>query len=150
MSTHTKSTGFTVIELMIGMLAMAVMALTVGSMLYFGWLGWRRSNEIVNMQRDASLALRVMAKEIRMSSIDDIIEGNPLVCENANGTATFTGSGGNLDVSGSISMRLVRGWVGSFNTVKQTDGTNSWIEITLNLNTETDQNNNALKISPRN
>lgn len=154
MRARNKTGGFSIIELMLGVIAMAVLVLAIGSMLVFGWRGWRHGNEIVNMQRDASLALRVIAKEIRMSNFSAITDGNPLICPTASGTATFTWSGGNLDISGSSPMRLVQGWTTYFNSEKMEDAsggvTSQWVRIALNLNTGVDQINNTLDVYPRN
>lgn len=72
MKARKQSKGFTVVELMVGMLAMSVMVLVVGSMLFYGWLGWRRSMESVGMQRDALIAMETIAKEIRSSNISEV------------------------------------------------------------------------------
>jgi prepilin-type N-terminal cleavage/methylation domain-containing protein len=64
---HKKksSQGFTVIELLMGMLASSILALTVGLVIYYGWQGWLRNVESVSMQRDAMIAMRVIEKKIR-------------------------------------------------------------------------------------
>ena len=72
MKIKKQRSGFTVMELMVGMIAFSVMVLVVGSMLVFGWLGWRRSAESVAMQRDAVIAMNMIAKEIRMSNLGEI------------------------------------------------------------------------------
>lgn len=72
MKTKKQCKGFTLVELMVSMLAFAVMVLAVGSMLFYGWLGWRRNTESVSMQRDALIAMNVIAREIRNSSINEV------------------------------------------------------------------------------
>lgn len=72
MKIKNQSSGFTIVELMVSMLAFSVMVLVVGSMLFYGWLGWRRNTESVNMQRDALIAMNTIAREIRNSTISEV------------------------------------------------------------------------------
>lgn len=90
------------------------------------------------MQRDASLAMRVIAREIRQTPINNITGGNTLRCVNSGGTTTFSVSGGDLvhAVDGNTLMLLVRDWVSYFNTQKNTDGRS--VTVMLNLDTGTD------------
>lgn len=112
MNTHKSKSGFTLVELMVVALAFAVLALATGSMLVFGWQGWKKMSDSVEMQRDASLAMYVMAREVRKSAVADITVGNGLLgCVNPDGESVgFTVSGGSLDmaVNGSFSMSLIR------------------------------------------
>jgi Tfp pilus assembly protein PilW len=64
--------GFSVAELMVGMLAFAILALSMGAMLVYAWLGWRDSTESLNLQRDAMVAMLTIEKEIRNSHISEI------------------------------------------------------------------------------
>ncbi len=67
-----KKQGFSLFEMLASILAFSILTLSVGIILVRGWTGWRWSNEAVAMQRDASLALKVVSREIRCSSIDHI------------------------------------------------------------------------------
>jgi Tfp pilus assembly protein PilW len=69
---YTKMAGFTIMELMVGILAMAIIALAVGSMLVYGWNGWRRNMESIEMQRNAMVAMHVLEQRIRNAAMDDI------------------------------------------------------------------------------
>ncbi len=60
-----KTDGFTIIELMVGIIGFGIIALAVGSMLVFGWMSWRRNAESVQMQRNAMVAARVIEHGIR-------------------------------------------------------------------------------------
>ena len=112
MKSHESKSGFTLVELMVVALAFSILALATGSMLVFGWQGWKRMNDSVDMQRDASLAMRVMAREVRKSTIANITVGSgQLGCVNPDGEAIgFAVSGGNLDMSvdGTFFMHLIR------------------------------------------
>jgi len=119
---HTSCSGFTLVELMMAMLATAILALTVGSLLVFAWKGWRINNESVNMQRDVSLAMKIMAREIRKASIENITDGNQLTCINATNTVSFTVSDDdlNIQVNSDTAWPIVRDCVDSFSTTADT------------------------------
>ena len=146
---NKSSSGFTIFEVLVAMLATSILILIVGLMLYVGWLGWRRNSESVNMQRDASLAMRIMAREIRRTPIDEITIGNSLICANTNGTYSFTMSGDdlNLQKDSDPQWALIRDCVSSFSTSK----TNAaGVVVTLNLDTGSDDSNNKMIIYSRN
>ena len=133
MNTNETKSGFTLIELMMTAVAFSILALATGSMLVFGWQGWTRINASVDMQRDASLAMRVMAREVRKSSVANITVGSSLGCVDPSGSnVTFTVSNGNLEmaVGGTFFMNLVRGQAVSLSS-SITNSTG--VAITLNL-----------------
>lgn len=72
MNTQSKKQGFSLIELMVAMVAFSVLTLVVGTLIVYSWMGWRDHTESVNMQRDAMIAMRIMAKEIRSSNISEV------------------------------------------------------------------------------
>ena len=72
MKRKKRCAGFTLVELMMAMLAMSVLLLATGAMLVYSWLGWRRNMESVSMQRDAVIAMETIGREIRNSNISDI------------------------------------------------------------------------------
>ena len=72
MRTKTEKQGFTLVELMVSMIAFTLLALIAGTILVFAWNGWRDSMETMGMQRDAMIAMRIMEKEIRNSNIDEV------------------------------------------------------------------------------
>ena len=153
--TRKSRNGFTLVELMVATLAFSILVLAVGSMLVFGWMGWKRNNDLVNMQRDASLAMMMISKEIRNASYDEIIEGSGI---------SFTGSGISFAESGndivhSGGMTVVDGWLdtGSFRSRKvEFSGspagfkTNQWVEVAFTLATATETESYLIKVSPRN
>ena len=61
----TRKTGFTLLELLAVMLAAAVLALTAGSMLWYGYRGWQRVGDSIGLQRDMRAAMNVMARSVR-------------------------------------------------------------------------------------
>ena len=140
MNTHRSKSGFTLVELMVTAVAFAILALATGSMLVFGWQGWSRMNDSLDMQRDASLAMRVMAREVRKSAIADVTVGNNLLgCVDPDNKAVdFAVSGGNLDmeINNTFSMHLIRRRAVSLTTTKDT--ANRSVQLTLNLATGND------------
>ena len=67
MNRFKKSTGFSLIELMVASMAMSILALTIGSMIYFSYKGWQQNLDAVELQRTGYLAMRTIASEIRHS-----------------------------------------------------------------------------------
>lgn len=119
-------TGFTLVELLVSMVALSIVALTVGSILYYTWIGWKRNQDSVNMQRDASLTMRMVAKEVRRTAINNISGGNSLIC----GTKSFVPNGKDLNYNG---MAIVDGWLIDFTSTVNTN-TGS-VQVTLKLDT---------------
>ena len=72
MKIKKDSAGFTIIELMVGMVASSIVALAAGSILYFTWIGWRDAGESVALQRDALVAVRTLEHIIRNASLAQI------------------------------------------------------------------------------
>lgn len=72
-----SKSGITIIELMVAIASSAVLAIGIGSVLYFSFLSWNRNIESVEVQRDATLATRVLKKQVRLSrSIDITVQPN--------------------------------------------------------------------------
>jgi prepilin-type N-terminal cleavage/methylation domain-containing protein len=149
--------GFTLIEVMMAAVAFALLVVAVGSMLVFGYMGWRRNNDLVNMQRDASLTMMMISKEIRNASPDEIADGTGGISFAGSGIS-FTESGNNIVHSGS-GMATVNGWLvpNSFITTKREffgsltgSETNHWVEVDFTLATTTETESYSIKVSPRN
>jgi Tfp pilus assembly protein PilW len=73
MTTCGKKTGFTLVELMITMFSAAILVLIVTLILFMGYSEWRVDNEYAKLRRDAAFAIQLMSKEIRQSSITNVI-----------------------------------------------------------------------------
>lgn len=67
-----RHNGFTLVELMVGMLAASVLAITIGSMLFYAYMGWRATRAVSEMERDGSLAMHTMSRVIRGAALRDI------------------------------------------------------------------------------
>lgn len=145
--------GFTLVELMVAALAFSVLALAVGSMLVFGWRGWKRNNDLVSMQRDATLTITAISKEIRNATFEEITDGAGI---------SFSGSGISFNESGNKLMRgnslaVVNGWLvpSTFITRKQqkvnaAGETKEWVDVNFSLQTSTETESYSIEVSPRN
>lgn len=145
--------GFTIMELMVAMIAFSVMVLTVGIILVFSWKSWVNYRDQLAMQRDASLAMLMISKEIRNATYDDITDGTSI---------SFAGSGFSFTPSGndllrSDGMKVVDGWLSenSFISRKLQDQdekgeTNNWVQVSFTLETSTDTENYSIEVMPRN
>lgn len=61
-------TGFTIVELLIGIIAAAILALTAGTMLMNGYRGWVRSLALADMERDAAVAIHTVDLAVRAAT----------------------------------------------------------------------------------
>ncbi len=76
--------GFTLVELMAGMVSAAVLALVFSSVLIFGYKGWTRLRAEADLQADADVALRTIDRIARGASNATWIAGTAtLVFSNA-------------------------------------------------------------------
>lgn len=145
--------GFTIIELLIAVSAFSVMMLLVGSMIVYGWQGWVRNNEIVSMQRNATIAMMMISKEIRNTTYDDITPGAGISFGISG--QSFSESGNRM-VSNDGSTVVDAGLVaGSFITrklegVNAAGKTNQWVEINFTLAATTESVPYTIEVSPRN
>lgn len=145
MKIRKQCKGFTIVELMMAMLAMAILSLAVGSMLVYGWMGWRRNTESVGMQRDAVLAMNVVAREIRNSNISEI---------SADAAGIYFDAGVVRPSATSFlasEIAYTRGInINNFNVNMNVADNAVTVAFTLFTASGTDQNDYAMTIKPRN
>jgi Tfp pilus assembly protein PilW len=134
-----KTAGFTVIELMAGMLGMAVIAMAVGSMLVYGWMGWRRNMESIAMQRNATVAMQVLEKRIRNAEMGEI---------DGFGTHTLTFA----DDPDFSDTEFSEGSFVKINSFKAVTNDLGGVEVSFALSTvsDTDENEYSITVYPRN
>ena len=60
--------GFTIVELLIGVASASILALTAGAILVNAYQGWVRSLAMADMERDAAVAVHVIALAVRGAS----------------------------------------------------------------------------------
>ncbi len=132
MTKRLKKKGFTLVEMMVAMLAGVVLALTAGSMLVFGYTAWIDHTNSIKMQNDASLSMRVIGREIRESSVGDIsytANGLAFSTNAVRTNATSIVVLGNQLIFQPSGFILSEDWVNSFNA--QTNGLG--VDVTLYL-----------------
>lgn len=127
-----KSFGFTLVEMLVAMLAGVVLALTASAMLVFSFTAWGNHTKSVKMQNDASLALLVIGREIRKSNADGIacLGDSIIFYENAvRSNSTRVGVVGDQLVFQPSGFVLVEDWLSLFQ-VKQTG---DLVDVSLSL-----------------
>ncbi len=144
--------GFQLIELMVAMVALGIFAVAASSMLVFIWRGWVNNAQSVQMQRDVSIAMRAMAREIRRTPLDDITPGtSSLTCYNAHtATATvFSKSGDRLNMQSDdgTGTTLISDYVRSFTTSTNANGS---VTINLKLAAPRDSSSSSMVVYSRN
>lgn len=63
-----EKTGFTVVELLIGIMAAAVLAITAGLLLVNIYQGWARGAAAVELEREAAVAIHTLELAVRSAS----------------------------------------------------------------------------------
>lgn len=64
--------GFTMVELMVTLVAASILAVTAGTTLVYSYSGWYRNNAALELQRDATLAMYRLSRAVRMASATDV------------------------------------------------------------------------------
>ncbi len=65
--------GYSLVELMAGMLAATVLALTIGTMLFHAYDAWDENHAAVNLHRDGQNAMDLMTRAIRNAAVTNIV-----------------------------------------------------------------------------
>lgn len=130
--------GFTIVELVAGVMAAAVLAVTFGVVLVYGYRGWKNLQTMAEMERDATLAMRTISRAARCAQTNDIRVANGLlIVSNANGVAeqAFRLSGARLSYAsnGLPGMDLVQADVVAFRCTPVSGGS---IMVVLALSNE--------------
>ena len=127
-ASRTNDSGFSVIELLLVISAASVLALTIGTVVVFTWKGWQQARVSVEMQREMSMSLRVIAREVRESDPADLSGGTSLDCT----SGTFAKSGDNLTFG---NLNLVAGRLRNFSATVN----GSQVNVTLALGARDDR-----------
>ena len=64
--------GFTIVELMLGMVIAAILVLTMAAILWASFSAWRKNSDAVEIQRDATFAMDMISRAIRPASASEI------------------------------------------------------------------------------
>lgn len=119
--------GFTLVEVLAGVLAAAILVLVAGTMLYFSYMGWQRNSNQVDLQQDASAAMGVIARYARSAQPGGLSAGSGvLTMASSNGTVRISKSGNQLifDPNTAISgneLALIPSRVTSFTPIATTN-----------------------------
>lgn len=73
--------GFTMVELLVALVAASILAITAGITLVYCYSGWCRNNAAVELQRDATLAMYRLSSAVRGASATDV--NTPLAGQSA-------------------------------------------------------------------
>lgn len=96
--TMRAKAGFSMAELVLGMLSAAILAVTVGSILFYMNKAVARNSAVADLERDALVALRTLDTAIRAASTNPapVVTTNQLRIVAGGNTRTFSVVGGNL------------------------------------------------------
>ncbi len=139
--------GFTLVELLMGALVMAVLILAVAHVFYYAWMGWSRNVQSVNMQRDAYLAMEQIAREIRNSNIDEV---------SADGSGIYFTPDGSLANPRTSTVNILTSDIAQFPNINiesftvRKNGNQVGVSFTLFTDGRTDENDYAMTILTRN
>lgn len=93
--------GFTLVELMVGMVSAGVLALVFSAVLFYGYKGWTRLRAEAAMQADANVAMRTMDR-IGRAATNATWSANTLSLSQTNGlNVQFSQTGSSLMQNGS-------------------------------------------------
>lgn len=79
MKARTAKKGFTAVELMVAMVSGSVLAITAGTMLFYGYLGWQRNLVNTEVQRDATFAMDFISRAIRPAIATNVVAGGSTI-----------------------------------------------------------------------
>ncbi len=143
--------GFTVPELMVAMLAAAVLTLTMGALLWYSTLAWKRLAVSVNLQRDMRLSMDTLSRMTR-SATGMTFSGSTYTTQYSNQPpAAVTVSGSNLiyDANTSVAgttLVLAQGTYQQFSVAVNTNVAT----VTLRLGTAVETVSNRVVMYRRN
>lgn len=130
MKKQSRKNGLTLIELMVTMVAAAILILIVALILIMAYRSWRINNAFVDLRRDSAFAFSMMARDVRESyydGLDDTTAGSlEVISAVGKPTVTYSQTGNTLTRSGMI---IIPKNVQYFDPAKQEDG----VLLTLEL-----------------
>jgi prepilin-type N-terminal cleavage/methylation domain-containing protein len=119
--------GFTLVEVLVAIVAASILVLTGGAMLYFSYLGWQRDTNAVDMQQDGSAAMLAITRYVRAAQPGGLTAGGGvLTITTSNATVRISKSGSQLIFDpntgvGGNELALVPSRVVSFTPVAMTN-----------------------------
>jgi prepilin-type N-terminal cleavage/methylation domain-containing protein len=126
---NTGPQGFTMVELLVAMIAAPLLSLTIGTMLHYFQSGWKRHAGAVEFQRDATLAMNAIARAVRSAPAGAVSNsaGRLTILAGAGAGTTFYQRGADLVRSGDVNgtapdVVLVSGRLSTFAASNTTSG----------------------------
>ncbi len=86
---RNKTSGFTLIELMIAMIVAGIGILAVSWILLLNQSSWKEGNTKLELQRDTYLAMLKIEYELRLASLDDVTTSDSTLVIDTNGKKFF-------------------------------------------------------------
>jgi len=129
-----RNSGFTLVELMVGMVSAAVLAVVFSAVVIYGYKGWNELQGQADMQADADVVMRTMDQIVRAAS-NVTWSGSTLTVGLTNATTqTFTKTGSNFVwvASGTTSI-LITNRVASFVCGVTNFGDKATVSVALKL-----------------
>jgi len=154
-SVKNKSSGFTIVELIVVVLVVAVLVLVVSRIPLFTSGFWRQGADRLSMQRDANYAMIYIQRRLKPASFT-VAPQVPLYGEGAYdsltiGDVTFEVDDGNHDLveksGGVITGTVISGEEGTVFSVERDEIA---INMTLTLVRESGQTTHRTAVKPRN
>jgi prepilin-type N-terminal cleavage/methylation domain-containing protein len=138
--------GFTLVELMVGMVSAGVLALVFSAVLFYGYKGWTRLRAEAAMETDANVAMRTMDRIGRVAT-NATWDGSTLRFYQTNGVLVqFNQSGSSLMQGGSV---LIGSRVNAFTCVTNLVG-GTTVQVNLRLVEGSETNEMGCSIFLRN
>lgn len=106
--------GFTLVELLIGMVAASILALTAGVLLVNSYRGWIRSLALADLEREGMVAVSAINYAVRGASTNGLACGVDTLTASGTVVNAFSVSSSNLIVNGDTLNPLVHGRLGKF------------------------------------
>lgn len=106
--------GFTIVELLIGMIAASILALAAGGLLSNTYRGWVRSLALANLEREAMVAVAAINYAVRSASTNGLVTGTDMLTVSGTVVHAFSVSSSNLVDNNDYSNPIVKNHQGKF------------------------------------
>jgi len=135
MAESGKRKGFSIVELLVGMIAGAILALTAGTIIFYGYLAWRRNSDAVDLQRDGTAAMQMLSRRLREASASDVtVLPERITIQTTNAPISFYRDNNDLEYdpdtgSAGDEVTIIAGRVATFAPTNLTVGVSIVLEL---------------------
>ena len=153
---HTER-GFTLIEMMMSVIASGVLMFTVMNLMELSARGWKQGNAVRNMATEMAMSLNAMAEDIQGSNMDSIVVSatNDSLQVGSNILYFYTGAGSDdlvMERNGN-SFTFLEDMLTSFSVASPVVGvegdTLNMVSITMIVEAEGTQDSTTVWLTPR-